>query len=242
MTVPLLPLLKGVLVVAHPHPRSSNPFDGLGFPERHGTHAVEASPPVVPVFVDPSGHRQRLVRGSAGVLAIASVAFIAGTVLLLGNQPMTSASGESGPNSAPESHSIPPGQEPVVGTAVIQPSPAAHNSVPRIAIPANALSPALLAPTPAGGNAPVARQPAGAAQSGPAAPANRPSTKRPSTKRPTTSQTAVSQPPTGRADPGPGSVVPTVVAPPPTPAAVTPEPSVVPPATEVAGPPSGSQP
>ena len=88
-------------MVTHHYPRGPNLFAGLGSGERQGTGTVEANRRVNPVFVDPSGHRRLLVRGSAGVLAVAGVAFIAGTGLLLANQPATSASGDVGSNSAP---------------------------------------------------------------------------------------------------------------------------------------------
>ncbi|MFI5592359.1 hypothetical protein ACIA5G_45425 [Amycolatopsis sp. NPDC051758] len=228
-------LHRGVIVVTHHYPRGPNLFAGLGSGERQGTGTVEANRRVNPVFVDPSGHRRLLVRGSAGVLAVAGVAFIAGTGLLLANQPATSASGDVGSNSAPVG--LAPGaaqQQPAAGAGEKQVPGAGRNSGPQIAIPANVLPLSAAA----GGTAPGGPQPAAGVQvgtSGPAAAVN------PQPGNPA----AAGQAPVDRADPvqpaqpvavvPPAAVVPPVVVPPPVPAVVAPVVPVVEPVIEVVG-------
>jgi hypothetical protein len=63
--------------------------------------AAAGAKDIRPVFVDPSGYRRILVRGTATTLAAAGVAFMAGAGLLLSNQPLPAAPYDiGGTNSA----------------------------------------------------------------------------------------------------------------------------------------------
>ncbi|MEU7785546.1 hypothetical protein [Amycolatopsis sp. NPDC049159] len=222
-------------MVTHHYPRGPDLFAGLGSGKRQQARAVEANRRADPVFVDPSGRRRLLVRGSAGVLAVAGVAFIAGTGLLLANQPATSAAGDVESNSAPGVLPAVPGagRQPAAGAGKQQPPGTGWNPGPQIAIPANVLPLSAVA----GGAVPGGQQPAGGAQSG---------TSGPAAAQPQAGNQAAAVPaPVNRADPvqparpvavvPPVVVVPPVAVQPPAPAVVAPVVSVVPPVLEVVG-------
>lgn len=223
-------------MVTHHYPRGPDLFAGLGSGGRQQARDGEANRRVDPVFVDPSGRRRLLVRGSAGVLAVAGVAFIAGTGLLLANQPATSASGDAESNSAPGGLPAVPGagRQPAAGAGQQQSPGTGRSSGPRIAIPANVLPLSGVA----GGAVPGGQQPAGGAQSGTSGPAA-------AAQAQPGNQAAAGPAPVNRADPVPPArpaaavppvaVVPPVVVQPPAPAVVAPVVSVVPPVLEVVG-------